>query len=94
MDNIRQACVTETAKESPIEIAKNRLQNLIGETKEIINGFEGKLSSVITQPEPSPTSDKEKQVSQTPLEQYLVSQADEVIEINNYLISVQNRVQL
>ncbi len=94
MNNSGQACITETAKESSIEIAKNHLQNLIRETKEIMNGFETKLASVITQPEPSPTSDKEKQAPQTSLEQYLVTQANEMIEINNYLISVQNRIQL
>ena len=86
-------------KESPIESAKSRLRNLVGETKEIMNGFETKLSSVITQPEitqpkTSPTSGKAETAPQTPLEEFLVAMINDVTDINNYLLSVQNRIQL
>ncbi len=93
MENLGKAC--EPQKESPIERAKNRLRNLIGETKEVMTGFETRFFSVVGQPEESLTDgEKAETAPQTQLEEYLVAMAKEVAEINNYLVSVQNRIQL
>lgn len=90
MDNV--GCVPQ--KESPIEAAQNVLKNIIGETKEIMTGFETKLSAVITQIKAAPTSEKKDTTPQTSLERYLTNLTDEVLEINNHLRSIQNRIQL
>ena len=82
-------------KESAIDKALNDLKSTIGHTQEIMTKFETILASVLTPPEKSTEQDKPETVpAQTPLETQLKSMRDNVVEIDNYLNSIQNRIQL
>jgi len=82
-------------KESPIMTAMGQLKNSIGRVEETMTKFESILSSVLTNPEASPTTaEKRTEVAQTELESSLREMTDRVLAINEYLGEVQNRVQL
>lgn len=81
-------------KESTIETAMNRLFNAIGSTKETVGRFEARLSSVVTAPEKPTEGTPETAVTQTALESRLIEMTAEISGINNYLLELQNRIQL
>ena len=84
-------------KESPIDIALNRLKSNISKVKEILPDFESILASVVTQPEK--TTGCSEGVSKaaggrTHLESELILMSDTVVEIKEYLGFLQSRIQL
>ena len=82
-------------KESAIDIALGVLKNAIGRTQETKTKFETILASVLAKPEePTECKDAEKIPAQTPLETHLKVMSNEVAEIDHYLNSIQNRIQL
>lgn len=82
-------------KESPIDAALSCLENNIGKLKvETLPKFESVLASVLTEPEKSIANPETTAASQTSLEMKLMSMNDNVQEIDEYLRSLQNRVQL
>ena len=82
-----------TTKESPIDVALNKLKSNIGKVQETMTRFETKLASVLTEPEKSPDT-KERATGQTSLESRLFSMCEDVSDIDDYLNIVQNRIQL
>ena len=82
-------------KESPIDKALDTLKSAISRTQETKTKFETILASVLAQPEePTECKDAERISAQTPLETHLKVMSDEVAEIDRYLNSIQNRIQL
>ena len=95
-------CYEDTAKggqtpktESPIDIALGVLKTVIGRIQETKTKFETMLASVLAPPEEPTEQDKAETVpAQTPLETQLKVMSNEVAEIDHYLNSIQNRIQL
>ena len=89
-------CIGTTKKESPIEIALNRLGNEIGTAQETVVRFETLLASVLGTPEEKVTSecDAPHSKGQTSLETRLIEMAERIMDINTNLRSTQNRIQL
>ena len=88
-----------SGKESPIANALKRLKQDISKVKEILPAFESLLASVVTQPEKTTVRGEENAASKaaggrTHLESELILMIGEVVEIKEYLNSLQTRIQL
>ncbi|MCK5601775.1 hypothetical protein KAR91_07905, partial [Candidatus Pacearchaeota archaeon] len=83
-------------KESTIMRAVPTLQNSISVTQETMSQFENVLASVIANPETAldKTACEKEPPAQTSLEEQLRGMNTNIRSINEYLRSMQNRVQL
>ncbi len=82
-------------KETPIEIALNRLGNEIGTAQETVVRFKTILASILGSPDEKATKcDATHSKGQTSLETRLMEMTGRIMDINTNLRSVQNRVQL
>ena len=82
-------------KESPIDNVLESLANGIGKLKtQTLPKFESILASVLIEPDKTTNPEATAAEGRTSLESRLILMNDEVREIDEYLTSLQNRIQL
>ena len=90
-----EECGKSTKKESPIDLRLERLVNRITKLKaETLPKFEPILASVLMEPEKSDAPEGTRAAGQTSLEERLILMYEDVQKIDEYLVLLQNRIQL